>query len=155
MAENFIAEAFSLLAISLVVIALRWVSRVWTVGFRKLAVDDYLMVVAGALYSAETTVAYYVGNPWKGLANSGMTPEQRAALDPKSEEYRLRVGGSKNQLVGWLVYTVLLWTLKTCMLIFYSRLTYVNLNVEEKRTDVDSGAEMVSITCAFVFALEL
>lgn len=47
MAENFIAEAFSLLAISLVVIALRWVSRVWTVGFRKLAVDDYLMVVAG------------------------------------------------------------------------------------------------------------
>lgn len=113
------------------------------------------LTICQALYSAETTVAYYVGNPWKGLANSGMTPEQRAALDPKSEEYRLRVGGSKNQLVGWLVYTVLLWTLKTCMLIFYSRLTYVNLNVEEKRTDVDSGAEMVSITCAFVFALEL
>lgn len=55
-----------------------------------------------------------------------MTPEQRAALDPHGEEYRLRVGGSKNQLAGWLTYTTVLWTLKTCMLIFYSRLTYVN-----------------------------
>lgn len=72
-------------------------------------------------------VAYYVGVKWKGLANSGMTPEQRAALDPQSVEYKLRVGGSKNQLTGWLVYTVLLWTLKTCMLIFYSRLTYVGM----------------------------
>ncbi|KAL8758309.1 MAG: hypothetical protein Q9184_003965 [Pyrenodesmia sp. 2 TL-2023] len=96
-----------------------------TVGFKKLAPDDYLMVIAGALYAAETTVAYYVGASWKGLANSGMTPEQRAALDPQDPEYQLRVGGSKNQLTGWLVYTVLLWTLKACMLIFYSRLTYV------------------------------
>ena len=47
MAENFIAEAFSLLAIGLVVIALRWVSRLMTVGFSNLAMDDYLMIVAG------------------------------------------------------------------------------------------------------------
>lgn len=54
-----------------------------------------------------------------------MTPEQRAALDPAGQEWHLRVKGSQNQLFGWLVYTVLLWTLKTCMLIFFSRLTYV------------------------------
>ncbi|KAL8944130.1 MAG: hypothetical protein Q9216_000635 [Gyalolechia sp. 2 TL-2023] len=126
MAENFVAEAFTLLAIGLVVIALRWLSRLLTVGFSKLAADDYLMIIAGALYSAETTVAYYVGAKWKGLANSGLTPEQRAAIDPQGEEHRLRVGGSKNQLVGWLTYTVLLWTLKFCMLIFYSRLTYAH-----------------------------
>lgn len=47
MAENFIAEAFSLLAIGLIVIALRWVSRLMTVGFTNLAFDDYLMIVAG------------------------------------------------------------------------------------------------------------
>jgi len=52
-----------------------------------------------------------------------MTPEQRAALDQASEEWMLRVNGSKTQLMGWLVYTVLLWTLKACMIIFYSRLT--------------------------------
>ncbi|KAL8646178.1 MAG: hypothetical protein Q9210_006282 [Variospora velana] len=127
MAENFIIEAFCLLAIALVVITLRWVARLITVGFSKLAADDYLMIIAGALYAAETTVAYYVGVKWKGLANSGMTPEQRAALHPHDVEYQLRVGGSKNQLTGWLVYTVLLWTLKTCMLIFYSRLTCVDV----------------------------
>lgn len=47
MAENFFAEAFSLLAISLIFIALRIYSRWTSVGFRQLAADDYLMVVAG------------------------------------------------------------------------------------------------------------
>ncbi len=146
MAENFIAEAFSLLAIGLIVIALRWVSRLMTVGFTNLAFDDYLMIVAGvretcclpgvdgpsqrlidriqALYSAETALAYFVGAKWHGLANNSMTPEERATLSPDSPKYKLIVGGSKNQICGWMVYTSLLWTLKTCMLIFFSRLTY-------------------------------
>ena len=47
MVENFIAEAFSLLAVGLVVIAVRLYSRILTVGFRNLALDDYLMIVAG------------------------------------------------------------------------------------------------------------
>ncbi|KAI4148663.1 MAG: hypothetical protein L6R39_002733 [Caloplaca ligustica] len=143
MAENFLAEAFSFLAIGLVVIVLRWISRVMTVGFARLAADDYLMVIAGALYSAETALAYYVGVRWKGLANSGMTPEERAALDPQSEEYRLRVGGSKNQLAGWLTYTTLLWTLKACMLIFYSRLTD---GVSNMRIRIRIGAVLLAVT---------
>ena len=56
-----------------------------------------------------------------------MTPEARAALKPDDPEYALRVGGSKNQICGWMVYTSLLWTLKTCMLIFFSRLTYAKI----------------------------
>lgn len=52
-----------------------------------------------------------------------MTDEQRRTLDPESHEYWLRVGGSKTQLVGWGLYTLLLWTLKLCMCHFYSRLT--------------------------------
>ncbi|KAL8919051.1 MAG: hypothetical protein Q9208_007017 [Pyrenodesmia sp. 3 TL-2023] len=119
-----------------------------TVGFKKLAPDDYLMVIAGALYAAETTVAYYVGASWKGLANSGMTPEQRAALDPQDEEYQLRVGGSKNQLTGWLVYTVLLWTLKACMLIFYSRLTD---GVNNMRIRIRIGAVLLAVTFLATF----
>ena len=47
MAENFVAEAFTLLAIGLVVIGLRLYSRCLSVGVRRLAPDDYLMVVAG------------------------------------------------------------------------------------------------------------
>lgn len=47
MAENFITEAFALLAIALVAIGLRLYIRILTVGFRKLALDDYLMIWAG------------------------------------------------------------------------------------------------------------
>lgn len=47
MAENFIAEAFALLAIGLVVIGLRLYSRCLSVGFRRLAFDDFLMIIAG------------------------------------------------------------------------------------------------------------
>jgi hypothetical protein len=54
-----------------------------------------------------------------------MTPAQRADLDPLSQEYAWRVGGSKTQVVGWSLYTTLLWLLKACMAVFYSRLTWV------------------------------
>lgn len=64
-----------------------------------------------------------VGAWFMGLANNAMTDKQRASLSPNSVEYGLRVGGSKIQVVGWSLYTLLLWLLKTCMAIFYSRLT--------------------------------
>ena len=51
-----------------------------------------------------------------------MTDAERAALDPNGQEYYLRVKGSQTQLFGWLVYTVLLWVLKTCWLFFFKRL---------------------------------
>ena len=47
MTENFIAEYFSLLAISLVVISIRTISRISLLGIRRLQLDDYLMVLAG------------------------------------------------------------------------------------------------------------
>ena len=74
-------------------------------------------------YSIETALAYSVGAYWHGLANSGMTDEERKALDPASEEYRLRVNGSKTQVAGWSTYTFLLWVLKAAMAAFYLRLT--------------------------------
>ena len=47
MSENFNAEYFSLLGISLVVISIRTVSRMSFLGIRRLQLDDYLMVLAG------------------------------------------------------------------------------------------------------------
>ena len=82
------------------------------------------------IYALETMAAYMVGARYNGLANSGMTDEQRKDLDSTSHEYALRVGGSKIQLVGWSMYTLLLWTLKLSMNIFYERLTYVFLAVK-------------------------
>lgn len=75
------------------------------------------------VYGLETGAAFIVGAWFKGLANNSMTAKQRVSLSPHSEEYHLRVGGSKIQVIGWSLYTLLLWLLKTCMAVFYSRLT--------------------------------
>ena len=75
------------------------------------------------VYGLETGAAYSVGAIYHGLANNSMTDEQRRTLPLDSEEHHLRVGGSKLQLMGWSSYTLLLWLLKLCMNIFYTRLT--------------------------------
>lgn len=41
------AEAFSLLAISIVIIATRLAARISTIGLKKLQSDDFMMVLAG------------------------------------------------------------------------------------------------------------
>ncbi|KAJ6259672.1 hypothetical protein Dda_5310 [Drechslerella dactyloides] len=122
--QAFFKEAWTLLAIGLLFIIGRLVAR-YTLsgGFSGFKPDDLLMVVAGVVYSLETTAAYCVGYLAKGLANNGMTPEQREALVIGSDEYNTRITGVKIQLIGWSLYTLLLWLLKGCLLIFYSRLT--------------------------------
>ncbi|KAF1961445.1 hypothetical protein CC80DRAFT_237658 [Byssothecium circinans] len=135
MANAFTTEAFTLLGVGITVVALRTVARATVVGVKHFQFDDYLMCVAAVIYSLETATAYAVGAWWRGLANNGMTDAQRKALDPNSEEYRLREGGSKTQLVGWSLYTLLLWTLKLCMCHFYSRLT-VGLHHLELRVKI-------------------
>ena len=47
MSENFTAEFFSLLGISLLVISLRTAARISLLGIRRLQLDDYLMLLAG------------------------------------------------------------------------------------------------------------
>lgn len=68
-------------------------------------------------------MAYFVVAWWKGYANNAMTDAERAALDPNSEEYYLRVSGSKTHVTGLLLYTTLLWLLKGCWVFYYMRLT--------------------------------
>jgi hypothetical protein len=41
-------------------------------------------------YSGESVLAWLVGNLAQGLANNGMTDEERASLDPESDEYQAR-----------------------------------------------------------------
>lgn len=52
-------------------------------------------------YAAETYLAYSVGNFWMGLANNGMTDEERRNLDPDSEEYRLRYEDQEEDHLGY------------------------------------------------------
>ncbi|KAJ5945957.1 hypothetical protein N7454_002796 [Penicillium verhagenii] len=121
--SEFITEAFTLLAVAIVLIALRTTARWVMVGPKNFQADDYIMLVACVVYGLETAAAYMVGAWFEGLANNSMTDEERKSLSPDSHEYHLRVGGSKVQVAGWSLYTLLLWLLKTCMAVFYSRLT--------------------------------
>ncbi|PYH94076.1 hypothetical protein BO71DRAFT_380321 [Aspergillus ellipticus CBS 707.79] len=129
--DDFVVEAFTLLALAIITIAFRVIARWITAGPKSFMLDDYLMPLAGIVYALETAAAYCVGAWWKGLANNSMTEAERASLSPASEEYRLRVGGSKTQVLGWSLYTTLLWLLKSCMAVFYSRLTagLVNMHI--------------------------
>ncbi|OLN96859.1 hypothetical protein CCHL11_02418 [Colletotrichum chlorophyti] len=122
-AQRFIREVWGLQGAAYAVVGLRYYSRLSTLGWRKFAWDDALMGLATLVYTAESVAAYFVVAYWKGIANNGMTNEQRATLDPASEEWLLRVNGSKTHVIGLLLYTTLLWLLKGCWVMYYSRLT--------------------------------
>jgi hypothetical protein len=94
-------------------------------------------------YTLETILRYNVGARWHGLANNGMTNEQRAALDPASDEYTWRVNGSKTQLMGWAAYSFLLWCLKAAMCTFYLRLTD---GLKKSRVPIYVGFVLLIIT---------
>ncbi|KAK7457394.1 hypothetical protein Landi51_01527 [Colletotrichum acutatum] len=121
--QSFTIEAWTLLTVGILFTMLRTYARVRSVGFKGLQADDYLVWVGAIFYAIETALAHSVGAVAKGMANNAMTDEQRVALSPDSDEYRLRVVGSIIQLCGWSSYSVLLWSLKASLLVFYLRLT--------------------------------
>ncbi|KAJ0120454.1 hypothetical protein J7T55_015181 [Diaporthe amygdali] len=122
-AQKFIDEVWGLQGVAYVVVVLRYYSRIVTLGWGKLALDDYLIALATLVYTAESTAAYYVVAYWKGLANNGMSDQDRIELDPSSEEWLIRVNGSKTHVIGLLLYMTLLWLLKGCWVVYYLRLT--------------------------------
>ncbi|OIW30387.1 hypothetical protein CONLIGDRAFT_681156 [Coniochaeta ligniaria NRRL 30616] len=142
-ADLFTVEAWTYNAIDIVVVAARVALRGRLTGWRNMAPDDILMIAVILLYTAETATAHYVVEIWHGLANSGMTDAERAALDPNSTEYYFRVKGSQTQLFGWLVYIVLLWTLKAAWLFFYRRL---GTGVDRMPLKINIGFGLVGAT---------
>ncbi|KAF4913891.1 hypothetical protein CGCVW01_v010791 [Colletotrichum viniferum] len=149
MSDDFATEAFALLGVGLGVIALRTYARISAVGVRHLQADDYLMLLVACTYSAETALAYSVRAYWQGLANNGMTDEQRRNLDPNSEEYRIRVNGSKTQIAGWITYSCLvLWPAKAAMCTFFLRLTEGLHNFQKR---IYGGFSLIVITWLTVF----
>lgn len=70
-----------------------------------------------------TMSAYYIGVPYGGMANDDITTARREALgaDPYSQEYTMRLAGSKMQIVCWVTYAMTLWCLKGSVLCFFVR----------------------------------
>ncbi|KAK4453873.1 hypothetical protein QBC34DRAFT_171908 [Podospora aff. communis PSN243] len=87
---------------------LRYFHRIRTMGWRNLAWDDALMLLATIVCTAESVMGYLVVAYWQGLANNAMTDVKRAALDLDSREYIHRVNGSKLNVVRMLLYNTVL-----------------------------------------------
>lgn len=88
---SFTAEAFSYLGLGVVCVLCRIHVRIQQQrGIRNLTADDYLMIFVLVPYTTEIVLAYFVGSRYSGLANGGMTDEQRATLQPGSTEYSWR-----------------------------------------------------------------
>ncbi|RCI09121.1 hypothetical protein L249_5022 [Ophiocordyceps polyrhachis-furcata BCC 54312] len=141
--EGVPAEFWVNLSLGTVLILTRIVVRWKTQTFRGLAVDDFLMVAIAPLSLAGAAAGYIVEAETHGLSNSGMTPEERKALDPNSSEFRLRKQGSKAHLFGWILYAVLLWTLKLSLLFYYRRL---GDRVDNMKLKVNLGFAFLALT---------
>jgi ABC-type uncharacterized transport system permease subunit len=94
----FNTELWTLYSFGVLVTVLRTYSRINTVGIKNLRADDYIVWLAIILYTTQSTLAYFAVNYGQGLANNSMTDAERAALDPDSVEFALRVFGSKIQV---------------------------------------------------------
>ncbi|PVH99944.1 hypothetical protein DM02DRAFT_728888 [Periconia macrospinosa] len=123
MAHDSAVELWTLYAFGVFFTMLRTYARVTAVSFRELRADDYLIWFAILIYTTQCILGYNIGILARGLANNGMTDEQRSALSQEDPEYGWRVTGSKIQVAGWTTAACLLWTLKMCVAIFLLRLT--------------------------------
>ncbi|KAI1802955.1 hypothetical protein F4811DRAFT_364952 [Daldinia bambusicola] len=115
-------EQFALLVAAVIIIILRVCARWVQVGPAKWQLDDYLMPLIGVVFGVATGIAYTVVVKMHGLTNA-MDDETRFTIDAASKEYRYRQYGSKVQIVLWSLYAFILWALKVCVAVFYSRLT--------------------------------
>ncbi|KAF2997475.1 hypothetical protein E8E14_003809 [Neopestalotiopsis sp. 37M] len=117
-------EVFVLMGIGLLVILLRLYARWEAVGFKS-------------------ALAFKVVSKYSGLANNGMTDEYRQALSPDSDEYKNRIGGSKTQIEGWVVYVLLLWIIKAALCTMFLRLTE-RLGTYRTRINIGFGVILAS-----------
>lgn len=107
-------ELWLLYTIGVILTILRTYTRVKVGGLRHLRAEDFLVwagIVCGShltlcnlyvshdvaniqseqiFYTAQTALAYSVGNVAHGLANNGLSDAQRATLSHDSPEYQLR-----------------------------------------------------------------
>ncbi|KAI1377278.1 hypothetical protein F4677DRAFT_444503 [Hypoxylon crocopeplum] len=150
------AEDFTVLAISVTIIGLRVYVRWTQVGFAHWQVDDFLMPVIGAVFGIATTIAYIVMVKLRGLTNSHLSDELRATLSPETQEYVYRQAGSKAQVFLWSVYAFMLWALKVCVAVFYSRLTerLTNLRTRVRFAYVLLGTTYVAVALTMLLSCQ-
>ncbi|OJD29286.1 uncharacterized protein BKCO1_8500015 [Diplodia corticola] len=112
------SQSWALYGVGIFIIFFRIFARVHRVGFRELAADDYLMLLAAAWY----TVLVVCLNVIAGGGGSNLFLPEDYAFFTK-EDIENRIAGSKVVVVSEQGMLNVIYTLKICLLIMYGRLT--------------------------------
>lgn len=96
------------------------VSRIQRLRLKGLETDDYLIITALIWY---TLLCVSLNQVASGGGSNLMTEEDIANLTPETKAERVK--GSKWVFVSEHAFVLTIWSLKTCMLIIYSRITLV------------------------------
>lgn len=111
-------QSWSLFAFGMFFILLRFYARIKRLGVRGLQPDDYLMMLVGALY---TTLIVCLNVIAGGGGSNLYPPGDFDTFTPENIQDRIK--GSKTVIVSEQAMLNVIYTIKACMLIMYSRLT--------------------------------
>ncbi|KAH6652430.1 hypothetical protein BKA67DRAFT_573979 [Truncatella angustata] len=116
--DSYVPECFAWYTVGVLVILLRFATRVRTVGLSGFRGDDYLAILYIALYTTciiIVYVTYYTG------ASLNIDPSKVDLLT--DNDIRILVMGSRIEYASFFIYVGCIWTLKFSVLYFYNRIT--------------------------------
>ncbi|KAK3936785.1 hypothetical protein QBC46DRAFT_357189 [Diplogelasinospora grovesii] len=111
-------QSWALYAVGMFLICLRMYARCHRLGIRSLQADDYLMMLAAALYTGLIITLNAVA---QGGGSNLFPKEMLGTFTP--EEIEERIYGSKVVVVSEQMMLMVIYVLKACVLILYTRLT--------------------------------
>ncbi|KAA8893055.1 hypothetical protein FN846DRAFT_577565 [Sphaerosporella brunnea] len=113
------AESWALYGVAIFIYGLRLFTRIYYNGFRQgMQSDEIFMLLAMLAY---TTLIVSLNMIVVGGGSNLFRPEEFATFTPLNIKERIK--GSKLVIVSEQAMLITIWAVKTCMLIFYSRLT--------------------------------
>ncbi|KAI9035731.1 uncharacterized protein KD926_002952 [Aspergillus affinis] len=117
--RDFAKETWTLYAVGMLGVLLRFVARIRRLGITNLQIDDYLMVFAVIWY---TILCVALNQVASGGGSNLMDEKDIQDLTPAIKAERER--GSKWVYVSEHAFILAIWAMKACMLVIYARLTY-------------------------------
>ncbi|KAH8904067.1 hypothetical protein BR93DRAFT_900910, partial [Coniochaeta sp. PMI_546] len=111
-------QSWSLYGVGMFIILLRFFARIKRLGPRNLQLDDYLMLLVAGLY---TTLVVCLNVISQGGGSNLYPPELAGTFTPV--EIQERIYGSKIVVVSEQAMLNVIYAIKCCMLVMYTRLT--------------------------------
>ncbi|KAH7397543.1 hypothetical protein BKA64DRAFT_708232 [Cadophora sp. MPI-SDFR-AT-0126] len=111
-------QSWSLYGVGMLLILMRTYARIHRLGIKGLQPDDYLMLLAGGLYTALIVCLNVIAG---GGGSNLYPPEDFETFTPKDIQDRIK--GSKIVIISEQAMLNVIYIIKACMLIMYTRLT--------------------------------